>query len=425
MVECCSLLDHVKAKQRTSAVAWGLGLSLMLNAGLASWLVFAAGRPHLRAPATASPLAGAPAGVGAGNGGTSHPAPTAPAANAARPNPAFHWSRVESDDYRQYIANLRAVGCPEATIRDIVSADLGAVYTTRARAIWTPRSREYWQKDEGSGPDPGQVRQLVALAKEEAAVSRELLGGTIGPQQRIDALLLQLHGSERQLLFLPEDRRAAALAVLSEAEVDLREEDLQSQGRYSGEKEREMFAEKLKCLAKVLSPAEVEEFRLRHAPEAQWLRTELQYFNCTPDEFRQLLEAREAGVGAGTEPNHDLLNRQVATDQVRKLFGEERAVEFERVTDMHYQQARRAVDDAGLPAELADQAWEISRDARRTAQQWATNAALPVETRILQVRGTQEEADRRLQEVLGEKASRAVRRDLKLVLRGAEAGVKP
>lgn len=425
MVECCSLLNHVEAKQRTSAVAWGLGLSLMLNAGLASWLVFAAGRPHLMSSATTSPLARTPAGTAGGGGTAAQSTPAVPGINPARPTPAFHWSQVESDDYRQYIANLRAVGCPEGTIRDMVSADLGAVYTTRARAIWTPRRREYWQKDDGGGPDPGQVRQLVALAKEEAAISRELLGGAIGPQQRMDAVLLQLHGSERQLLFLPEERRAAALAALSEAEVDLREEELQSQGRYSGERERELFAEKLKCLATVLSPAEVEEFRLRHAPEAQWLRTELQYFNCTPDEFRQLLDAREAGTSAGTDPNRDLLNRQAATDQVRKLFGEERAVEFERVTDMHYQQARRAVDDAGLPVELADQAWEISRDARRTAQQWATNAAFPVETRVREVRAAQADADRRLEALLGDKASRAVRRDLKVVLRGAEAGVKP
>src|SRR5437868_6638046 len=31
----------------------------------------------------------------------------------------FHWSQIESSDYRAYIANLRAIGCPEPTIRDI------------------------------------------------------------------------------------------------------------------------------------------------------------------------------------------------------------------------------------------------------------------------------------------------------------------
>src|SRR6267143_1034937 len=31
------------------------------------------------------------------------------------------WRAVESPDYRQYLANLRAIGCPEETIRDIIS----------------------------------------------------------------------------------------------------------------------------------------------------------------------------------------------------------------------------------------------------------------------------------------------------------------
>jgi len=38
--------------------------------------------------------------------------------------PSFHWSQLESTDYATYIANLRAAGCPEQTIRDIISADL-------------------------------------------------------------------------------------------------------------------------------------------------------------------------------------------------------------------------------------------------------------------------------------------------------------
>lgn len=38
--------------------------------------------------------------------------------------PAFRWSQVESTNYFAYIANLRTIGCPEQTIRDIISADL-------------------------------------------------------------------------------------------------------------------------------------------------------------------------------------------------------------------------------------------------------------------------------------------------------------
>lgn len=397
----------------------GLAASLALNAVLAAVVLrpersealpaaLPAALPsaHLDAEATATRVAPAPDARAVGT--------------AAAP---LLWSQIESDDYRQYIANLRAVGCPEETIRDVISADLGAVYTARARAIWSPAKLEYWQKDERGGPTPDQARQLAALEREEAAASRELLGRAVSPQERIDLLFLQLHGAERQLLYLTEEKRAAALAVLQDSGMNQREQELLGQGQYSSEQERRLFDDKLKHLAKVLSPEEVEEFRLRHAPEATWLRTELQYFDCTPEEFQRLLDARQQTRGQG--PQHDLLNREAATEQVRTLFGDARASEFERVTDLHYQQARRTVDRLGLPAELADQAWAICRDARQAAQQTAANTAAPLEDRILKVRSIQEDADRRLNDVLGETASRAVRRDLKTLLRGTETGIRP
>ena len=61
---------------------------------------------------------------------------------AGRAEP-FNWRTVESDDYRQYVANLRAIGCPEKTIRDIIMADVTELLRERARQ--SPGSRfEYW-----------------------------------------------------------------------------------------------------------------------------------------------------------------------------------------------------------------------------------------------------------------------------------------
>jgi hypothetical protein len=46
----------------------------------------------------------------------------------------FQWSRLESRDYRTYIANLRAIGCPEQTIRDIITADVHALCAQQSKA---------------------------------------------------------------------------------------------------------------------------------------------------------------------------------------------------------------------------------------------------------------------------------------------------
>ena len=54
--------------------------------------------------------------------------------------PGLDWRQVESGDYVTYVKNLRACGCPEQTIRDIVSADvmqaLAAMRPVRWGAIY-------------------------------------------------------------------------------------------------------------------------------------------------------------------------------------------------------------------------------------------------------------------------------------------------
>ena len=47
----------------------------------------------------------------------------------------FRWSQLESTDYRTYIANLRGIGCPEQTIRDIITADVDSVFAQQREQL--------------------------------------------------------------------------------------------------------------------------------------------------------------------------------------------------------------------------------------------------------------------------------------------------
>ena len=49
----------------------------------------------------------------------------APVLVAAKP---FCWSQLDARDYHVYVNNLRAIGCPEPTVRAIVTADVNAVF---------------------------------------------------------------------------------------------------------------------------------------------------------------------------------------------------------------------------------------------------------------------------------------------------------
>ena len=86
---------------------------------------------------------------------------------------SFRWAEIESVDYRQYVANLRAVGCPEQIIRDMIVADMNQLFSARAQAIWKPRVTEYWQKPVNDRPGPQQMEQLLALDTEKRAVFQD------------------------------------------------------------------------------------------------------------------------------------------------------------------------------------------------------------------------------------------------------------
>src|SRR5205823_9548079 len=64
-----------------------------------------------------------------------------------RSGPArFDWQSLASPDLRQYVANLRAVQCPEETIRDILLAEVNRQYGSRERALKVrAEDRQPWE----------------------------------------------------------------------------------------------------------------------------------------------------------------------------------------------------------------------------------------------------------------------------------------
>jgi len=327
--------------------------------------------------------------------------------------PPFLWAEVESADYRQYIANLRTVGCPEETIRDIIATDLSQLFAARGASIWKPPApTAYWQKPKNEQPDSRKLRELNALTREQTAILQELLGTRVTQQELIDTVYLQFFGPEQELAFLPDEKRHVAVQAVAGVDEDLQE--AMAARDYSAS-QRDLFQRKLALLANVLSPAELDEFKLRLAPAAENLRMESRYFDFTPDEFKMLLEARmrdnkDEVFGA------DLLNRSAAADQVRKLFGEERAKEFERKSEMFYINARWAAEDQGLSDDTGEAAWRITRDTRDTAARLATVTPLSSAEGKAQLDELLKQARVQLEATLGPAAARSFVRDLRNVI---------
>ncbi|HWV99975.1 MAG TPA: hypothetical protein VNZ64_09810 [Candidatus Acidoferrum sp.] len=90
----------------------------------------------------------------------------------------FQWSQLESSDYRTYIANLRGIGCPQQTIRDLITADVDGLYAVRREKV---KQKYAVPADSPNGSfafGQSAASELRELQSEEASV----LAGLLGPQ---------------------------------------------------------------------------------------------------------------------------------------------------------------------------------------------------------------------------------------------------
>lgn len=105
----------------------------------------------------------------------------------AVPPATFRWSQLESSDYRVYVKNLRAIGCPELTLQAIVQADVHAACEVRIEALkekiaelddgsWLNRLTNY-----GSAQDLRD--EMLNMPAQEYAEVCDLLGLKIAPVQ--------------------------------------------------------------------------------------------------------------------------------------------------------------------------------------------------------------------------------------------------
>ena len=150
-------------------------VSILLNLGLFGWLLIAPGH---RVKPVAEPVVA-----------TQPPAPVSPPtalplSNAAPANPEpFHWSQLYAREYHAYVKNLRAIGCPESTVRAIVAADVHAVFQPEVNALKKKLSalaNGSWTSQIGSQTNAEAWQaELQQLPDEESAMIADYLGETV------------------------------------------------------------------------------------------------------------------------------------------------------------------------------------------------------------------------------------------------------
>jgi LysM repeat protein len=311
----------------------------------------------------------------------------------------FSWQDIESPDFATYVANLRQIGCPEQTIRDILIAEVNTLYSRRRAVELVTPDQQWWR----SQPDTNVLRAALAKFRELEAQRRGLLTGLFGTNWETG-----------DLISIPRPSRPGVVldgpvlgALSSEVKQALENVSLSSQDRLQAYLDAQRSANKTPNpaelarlrqqtrdeLARILSPPELEEFLLRYSQDANNLRTEfgqLRYFNPSPDEFRGVfratdtLDQRIQLLADATDPN-SLAARKALEDQrenaIKIALGPKRYEEYRMLQDPVYRDAVAAAQQAGTPeaaqtiyaVNLAAQAEtnRIRRDASLTAEQKA------------------------------------------------------
>jgi len=254
------------------------------------------------------------------------------AAALAKP---FDWRLVESEDYRKYIANLRAIGCPEETIRDIITADIGKLFASRAKALRASAKKyEYCRSWEKAEPyDEETMQKLGELAKQKQAMFKELLG--VDVPSDLDKMV-KSDPLERTMSFLTPEKLQQVADIRNDKDRWQRSEEARKNN--NREELWRIRAEREAALKQALTPEEKFEYDLREAAPAGLLRDSFGSFEPTEQEFRDMFRAwqkydederadRAAMGTAGYEARLGAGERELRA-QLRQSLGEERYREY-------------------------------------------------------------------------------------------------
>jgi hypothetical protein len=390
----------MKARRTT----WLAGIAGLLLGFAAAWLV---SRVRFNSPA---PSSAHPASASVSKLPSGKPEPPRPRRVLIKTKELFNWSSVESADYHEYIANLRRIGCPEETIRDIVIADICKNYAALQKALLGQQEYRFWE------PDPLNDRLRRDSASKETRrrwrelelEKRDLIRELLGVELTVE--LERLHGGDLEqqikLSFLSTDKRAAVEAILARHNSALNDnaqgDAVEDAAEFQAGVKR-LWLQRDAELKQVLSQEEFAELDLRISPTADDLRRRLHGFEPTEQEFRRLFSLQKAYDDRFSPPwglEQAAEDAGPASDRLERSI---RDAEYQQAQAPEYGQLYELSLSQGLGRETAAKAYTLWQQAEAAAQKIQTLATDDTAISKAEVEINTELA-RALKRVLGEKA---------------------
>ena len=344
----------------------------------------------------------------------------APVERVVREVEPFHWSQVESDDYQTYVENLRRIGCPEETIRDLVKQDLDKAYDQRKADILNkaPARNDFWKTghpNKLSQPSGTTRSQMAQLDQEKNQVLGDLFGrdGVAAINRPTPLARARSQAKSGYAMdFIPEETKAELNTLEREFGSELLKKMAQGATDAQDMAEiRRMRTERDDRIATILTPDQKMEYDLRKSPTAANMRLQMDGFDPSEDEFRDIFSARKAfddeygTVPGSTISQADAEVRQLAeremNEQIRSSLGDDRYQDYMRQTDYDYKSIHKITERQGLGENISAQVYEMKGSAEELAREIRMNNGLSIEERQMQLREIQNETARGIESMLG------------------------
>jgi hypothetical protein len=315
------------------------------------------------------------------------------------------WSDLRTNDLKEFVRRLRAVGCPEETIKDLVLAQLNRGYSIKQRAIWQNNSNpsDYWMPYKQHF-DPAEAKknrershQMRDLQKEKTALIVELFGVDVEKQRRKEEGLDNDDwgwNPNGNLAFLPESKRAAVQKFLDDFQDKEQEFYASAQGSWDADyraRQKQLEQEKMTGLAQILTPEELREYALRNSQMASQVQSEIHGVDLTLDQYEKLFDIRSKYGDSifnwsdeGNDPNGPAYkqieqNKKDLQSDIAATLGADKAQELERAQDYNYQQLNSLATHYDLPADTATKVYDFKGAAEKAVQDLSANTDLTPE----------------------------------------------
>jgi hypothetical protein len=341
----------------------------------------------------------------------------------------FSWAELESSDYPTYIANLRRIGCPEATIRDIIVADVNDLYARKIAAEVVTSDQQWWR----SNPDPEVERAAVEKLQQLDTERRTLLTSLLGPDwdRSLTNLLVKASTDAPPpgivltgpiLGALPEETKQAIQGISARATRRVQDylDRMQAAGKQPDPAELARIRQQTRDeLANLLTPTQLEEYLLRYSQNSTQLREQFRGFAMQPEEFRNVFRALDpfeqklALLNSAADPAS--LQQRAELEQqrekaLRDALGPARYQAYQITIDPAFQQARNAAQLAGASPEAAMGLYQINKAVEEERARISIDPTLSTADRIEQLQRAATEQEKALLSLFGEDGYQRYRR---------------